>query len=181
MAEALAAYSGSALALGAVNTPLRHSWDFALPGNQLKTEARQRFNATLTTQEYTSGHAAPWQTLFYAVLAVVPALSLCCLYYTLRRPGLVTDLTEPQNLFALAINSPPSAQIKGSCGGGPRGRDLVVPWRVAYAPSANHYFFDEAAERPWRGKYAAEGATKARPVVDGASSYKRLSAGRGWL
>ncbi|KAI1325124.1 hypothetical protein F5Y16DRAFT_378895 [Xylariaceae sp. FL0255] len=57
--------------------------------------------------------------------------------------GLVTDYTEPQNLFALAINSPPSAAMAGSCGHGPDKNELVVPFKVGYAPGANHYFFKE--------------------------------------
>lgn len=99
----------------------------------------------------------------------------------------MTDFTEPQNLFALAVNSPPSVQLKGSCGGGPEKRDLVVPWRVAYAPSAHHYFFEEANDRPWKGKYAVDGkgsgghASGLEQEQVRASSYKRLSAGNGWM
>lgn len=182
MAEALAAYAGSTLVLGSINTPPRHYWEYAVPGNQLKEEAVQYFNSSLTTQRYTSGHISDWQNIFYIVLTLVFILNICCLGYLIFRSGLVTDFTEPQNLFALAVNSPPTAQLKGSCGGGPRKRDLVVPWRVAYAPSANHYFFEEANGQPWRGKYAGEGVTTARPAVDRrGSSYKRLSSGRGWL
>ncbi|KAI0107191.1 hypothetical protein GGR51DRAFT_159126 [Nemania sp. FL0031] len=58
--------------------------------------------------------------------------------------GLVTDYTEPQNLFALAVNSPPSRAFAGSCGHGPDGAEMAVRWRVGYAAGANHYFFEEA-------------------------------------
>lgn len=182
MAEALAVYASSTLIIGSVGTPFRHYWDSESPGNILGEQAWQSFNASLSTQQYTSGHILNWQNIFYVVLALVFVINLCCLSYLIARSGLVTDFTEPQNLFALAINSPPSAQLTGSCGAGPEGRDLVVPWRVAYAPSANHYFFEEAHDNPWRGKHA-KGRTSAREVtVDlHGSSYKRLSEGRGWL
>lgn len=183
MAEALAVYASSTIVLGAVDTPFQHYWPYSEPGNMLAAPGEpQRFNASLQTQEYTSGHVNAWQNIFYVVLIVVFAANTLCLLYLILRPGLVTDFTEPLNMFALAVNSPPSAQLKGSCGGGPRRRDLVVPWRVAYAPSANHYFFQEANERPWRGRFKDQGVIQTREPVDVRhSSYKRLSSDRAWL
>lgn len=184
LAEALAVYASSSVVISSIDTPFRHYWDFDKPGNIIGEPGMpQTFNASLITQEYTSGHINAWQGIFYVVLALVFAINLFCLFYFIMHSGQVTDFTEPQNLFALAVNSPPSAQLKGSCGGGPHKRDLVVPWRVAYAPSANHYFFEEANEAPWRGKYAST------PVISTARdygeirgmSYKRLSTHRGWL
>ncbi|RYP63154.1 hypothetical protein DL770_009446 [Monosporascus sp. CRB-9-2] len=61
-----------------------------------------------------------------------------------REGGLVTDYTEPQNLFALAVNSPPSTALGGCCAGGVSSAALVAPFRVGYAEGANHYFFEEA-------------------------------------
>ncbi|GAB0132925.1 hypothetical protein EsDP_00001346 [Epichloe bromicola] len=181
LAEALAAFCGSTLVASSIRSPFRHYWEYQ--STQLTRDKADYFNASLTTQQYTSGHVLGWQKLFYLVLSLVFVINVFCFLYALPKPGLVTDFTEPQNLFALAINSPPSAQLKGSCGGGPEKRDLVVPWRVAYAPSANHYFLEEANENPWRGRYAREAATTARPEGNDAKgiSYKRLSSGRGWL
>ncbi|KAI1123718.1 hypothetical protein F5Y10DRAFT_285768 [Nemania abortiva] len=101
--------------------------------------------------------------------------------------GLVTDYTEPQNLFALAVNSPSSRALAGSCGHGPDGAALAVPWRVGYAAGANHYFFQEA-----RGngngnannrQAVGSGADLLGEDDDGryAQSYKRLSSRRAWL
>ncbi|CAG9951729.1 unnamed protein product [Clonostachys rosea f. rosea IK726] len=182
MAEALAVYIGSTLVTSSIKTPFRHYWDS--PQAVLEDPGQlQAFNASIRSQQYTSGHVNDWQAIFYAVLALVFAINLFCLLYLFLRSGLVTDYTEPQNLFALAINSPPSAQLKGSCGGGPEKRDVVVPWRVAYAPSANHYFFEEAADRP-KAKYIKvdEGVTTgANPRhLRPQSSYKRLSSSRDW-
>lgn len=190
MAEALAVYASSTLIIGSIDTPFHHWWDYLRPTIDPPGHI-QGFNASVRTQEYTSGHVADWQNIFYLVLALVLAINVFCLVYFIIRSGLVTDFTEPQNLFALAVNSPPSVQLKGSCGGGPEKRDLVVPWRVAYAPSAKHYFFEEANDRPWKGKYAGDhyhdddndtGFVSGRePSHVRESSYKRLSSGRGWI
>jgi hypothetical protein len=154
MAEALAVFASSTAVLSAIDSPFQHYWGYDVEGNILPFPGElERFNATLRSQQYTSGHVSSWHKIFYIVLALVFGINCFCLIYLLIRSGLVTDFTEPQNLFALAVNSPPSEQIRGSCGGGPVQRDLVVPWRVAYAPSAEHYFFEEASEGPWRGKY----------------------------
>lgn len=183
MAEALAVYASSTVVISSIDTPFVHWWEYEKPGNILGDGgAMVKFNASVITQEYTSGHVNDWQNIFYIVLVLVFAINVFCLVYFVARSGLVTDFTEPQNLFALAVNSPPSAQLKGSCGAGPEQRDLVVPWRVAWAPSANHYFFEEANEKPWRGKYATQGVSTARDYgAASGSSYKRLSTSRIWL
>jgi hypothetical protein len=158
LAEALAVFASSSIVIGAIDTSFDGHWPYDVPNNILPGPGQvEKFQATLVTQQYTSGHINNWQKVFYIVLLLVFAINLFCLMYLAMSSGPVTDFTEPQNLFALAINSPPSAQIQGSCGGGPETRDLVVPWRVAHAPSVNHYFFEEANDRPWRGKYAKEG------------------------
>ncbi|KAK2059964.1 hypothetical protein LY76DRAFT_625523 [Colletotrichum caudatum] len=182
MAEALAVYASSTLIIGGHGTPFEHYWrhektQLGAPG------ALDPFRASIRTQEYTSGYVAEWQKVFYLVLVLVVIINVVCLAYFLARSGLVTDFTEPQNLFALAVNSPPSEQLKGSCGGGPVKRDLVVPWRVAYASGANHYFFEEASERPWRGKYAGQDLLSTDTAYRGRqrSSYDRLSMSVSWM
>ncbi|WYZ41916.1 hypothetical protein EsH8_V_000811 [Colletotrichum jinshuiense] len=181
MAEALAVYASSTLVISGLGTPFEHYWrhektQLGLPGSL------DPFNASIRTQQYTSGHVAEWQKVFYIILVLVFIINVFCLAYFLARSGLVTDFTEPQNLFALAVNSPPSEQLKGSCGGGPVERDLVVPWRVAYASSANHYFFEEANDRPWHGKYSRQDLS-ANTAYRGRerSSYNRLSTSNSWL
>ncbi|KAF6819520.1 hypothetical protein CSOJ01_01263 [Colletotrichum sojae] len=182
MAEALAVFASTTLIIGSMGSPFVHYWGYQTmqlgePG------ALAPFNATIRTQEYTSAHEYEWQNVFYVVLALVFAINVFCLGYFLSRSGLVTDYTEPQNLFALAVNSPPSEQLKGSCGGGPIKRDLVVPWRVAYAKGPNHYFFEEANSRPWRGRYSTQdlSADAEYRQAKERSSYKRLSTSRTWL
>jgi hypothetical protein len=106
--------------------------------------------------------------------------------------GLVTDYTEPQNLFALAINSPPSRALAGSCGHGPDGAELVTPWHVRYASGANHYYFEST-----RDENSGSGMSSGADLLGGGNgggrdddddndglfgkSYKRLSSRRAWL
>lgn len=186
IAEALAVYSSSLVVLSAIGSPFRHYYDYKDPGNIVASGPGhlQTFNATLITQEFTSGHILAWQSVFYVVLVLVFGINLFCLFYFMMRNGLVTDFTEPQNLFALAVNSPPSAQLNGSCGAGPEKRHLGVPWRVAYAHSANHYFFEEANGGLPRGRFVTETTCSGFQAGSGDvrnSSYKRLSTSRGWL
>ncbi|KAF9882408.1 hypothetical protein CkaCkLH20_00444 [Colletotrichum karsti] len=176
MAETLAVFASSTLIIGGLGSPFVHYWGYETmqlgdPG------ALAPFNASIRTQEYTSSHEYEWQNVFYLALVLVFVINVFCLAYFLSRSGLVTDYTEPQNLFALAVNSPPSQQLKGSCGGGPIKRDFVVPWRVAYAKGPNHYFFEEANSRPWRGRYAEQDISTDSEYQEAKerSSYKRLT------
>ncbi|KAI3325922.1 hypothetical protein HD806DRAFT_488657 [Xylariaceae sp. AK1471] len=102
--------------------------------------------------------------------------------------GLVTDYTEPQNLFALAVNSPPSRALAGSCGHGPDSAEMVVPWRVGYAAGANHYFFEEEdvgqqQQQHEKGHKSTSSGVDLLGENDGqyGQSYKRLSTKRAWL
>ncbi|KAI1756400.1 hypothetical protein F4782DRAFT_550214 [Xylaria castorea] len=110
--------------------------------------------------------------------------------------GLVTDYTEPQNLFALAVNSPPSRALAGSCGRGPDASEMGVSWHVGYTAGANHYFFEEEEEEQGRpcgtfemgGRAMGSGADLLGVDGDGGDddgrygkSYKRLSSRRPWL
>ena len=66
------------------------------------------------------------------------------LVYFVLQPGLVTDFSQPPQLFALAINSPAAREFAGSCGTGPEGEQYKVKWTVGQdqdhlyiAPSAD--------------------------------------------
>jgi hypothetical protein len=52
------------------------------------------------------------------------------LLYFILQPGLVTDVSQPPQLFALAINSPPARALAGSCGTGPEGKQYKVGWVI---------------------------------------------------
>lgn len=178
MAEALAVFASPTLVLGAIGTPFHHYWEYFVPDNILgEPGAIHTFNASLTTQQYTSGHVYNWQGIFYVVLLFMFALNVLCFVYILAHAKLVTDYTEAHNLFALALNSRQNRQLKGSCGGGPAERDLAVPWKVGYTSGTNHYFFEQTTRKPWRKQTE-------RPKSGGdltGESYSRLSNGRVWL
>ncbi|KJZ70833.1 hypothetical protein HIM_09792 [Hirsutella minnesotensis 3608] len=181
MAEALAVYAGSTLVLGSIDSTFEHFW--AINTTILPSPGMlQDFNVFLTAQQYTSGHTEQWHKAFYLVLVLAAAINILCLialiyYFYVRGTGLVTDFTELENVFALAINSPPDTRIHGSCGGGPTRQDLQQHWRVSYVEGINHYFFEEARQQEYpkvkvrrRDKSDAQG-----------SSYKRLRLTRFWL
>jgi hypothetical protein len=101
----------------------------------------QYFNAALQAQQYASGgiedaSARGW----VIVLALVFVMNIGVLVYFVLHRGLVTDFTEPPNLFALAVNSPPSHVLAGSCGGGPEGKHYMVNWFVNH--EGNHLFME---------------------------------------
>lgn len=151
LAEALAVFAGSTLVAGSLGSTYRHSWDYAgndsniLPSPGLYEE----FGASYRTMQYTStyypGQLAAYTVFCYAVLAIVFAINLLCLVYHLCRTGMVTDFTEPRNLFTLAINSPPSRCLQVS-------RDLIFFFFQCHVPSVtNGGPTESGGVRSWSG------------------------------
>ncbi|KAK3403451.1 hypothetical protein B0T20DRAFT_26634 [Sordaria brevicollis] len=203
LAEVLAALVSPTLISGSIGTPLVHYWAAEAPKAILPGMPgwEHEFNASITKQEYTSGYAMKWQNTFMVILILGFLLNLFCLvhlFYQLKgRP--LTDFTDPANLFSLAVNSPPSYALRGSCGGGPKDDQLDVPWRISYSDQTNHYFFEEATERRQRLKRKKggmdsqdmvtsemelvdfkDGDTK-RKMEDPRQSYIKLSNHKSWL
>ncbi|KAI1869263.1 uncharacterized protein JN550_005893 [Neoarthrinium moseri] len=199
LAEALAVYASSVLVTGSIGASFGHNWytgdyetkvarDPVLEVFEARWRTRQfisSYEAENADQGYESRPSA-LAVFYYIVLAVVLLANLVCLGYLVKHRGLVADFTEPQNLFTLAINSPPSRVLQGACGQGPEYRDLGTAFRVAYAPASNHYFFEDARDAPMRKaakrlsrlSMATGGDQSYLHVVDGAyaDSYKRLSS-----
>jgi hypothetical protein len=121
-AEGLAVLAGSTLLMSTKDTPFIHFWNYSTENsNILTTPQIQGFNASLQTQDYSSGGAQKWQGLFYTVLILVFVTNVFCLSYLLLKKGVqITDYTEPQNLFSLAVNSRPSRLMARACGAGPQ-------------------------------------------------------------
>lgn len=90
----------------------------------------QYFNASIEAQEYASGGKAPYQRAFVVVLFAVFAINLAALVYFATHRHWYMDISEPSNLFSLAINSPPSKELMGSCGGGPSGKQFRSLWKL---------------------------------------------------
>jgi len=170
--------AGHTLLLSTKDASFYHYWNYT--SDSLSQGIYQPFNASLASQQYTSGTTQAWQGMFYIVLLLVFATNVFCLVYFFLRSGLVTDYTEPQNLFALAVNSPPSQNLHGSCGAGPEGEQLNVDWHVQREERSGHFFIREG-ERGVRHRkqrdlgvemYSPGGGKRERVRVD---SYSRLS------
>jgi hypothetical protein len=82
------------------------------------------------------------------ILLLVFLMNIFVLIYFLFHRGLVTDFSEPPNLFALAVNSPPSHLFAGSCGGGPEGKQFMVNW---FVNTEGDHLFMEPGQRPVAG------------------------------
>lgn len=81
-------------------------------------------------QQYASGGVDNPSKAWLVILFLVFFMNIFVLVYFIFHRGLVTDFSEPPNLFALAVNSPPSQALAGSCGGGPEGKQYMVNWYV---------------------------------------------------
>ncbi|KAF2730487.1 hypothetical protein EJ04DRAFT_545705 [Polyplosphaeria fusca] len=127
-AEALAVMSGCTILMAAQDSPFVEFWNYT--AHELAVPQTQYFNATIKAQEYGSGGVESTSRGWLIVLLLVFLMNIFVLIYFLVHRGLVTDFSEPPNLFALAVNSPPSQLLAGSCGGGPEGKQYVVNWFV---------------------------------------------------
>jgi hypothetical protein len=92
----------------------------------------QYFNASIEAQQYASGGTAAYQRAFLVILFAVFILDFLALAYFLTHRDWYADVSEPSNLFSLAINSPPSKELAGSCGGGPHGKQFRSSWTCTW-------------------------------------------------
>ncbi|EMD88802.1 hypothetical protein COCC4DRAFT_136959 [Bipolaris maydis ATCC 48331] len=147
MAEALAVLSSCTLLLSMVDTPFVTTWDYTHPA--LDEYQTQYFNASLKAQQYASGGMPGASKAWVIILALVFLMNIFVLIYFILHRGLVTDFSEPPNLFALAVNSPPSHVLAGSCGGGPQGKQYGVNWFVNHEGS--HLYMEPGEKAPLMG------------------------------
>lgn len=145
ISELMAVMVGSTLLLSSTGSTFYHYWEY--DSHILQPGVYEPFNASMSSQEYTSGLQQRWQGIFYVVLVLVFATNVFCLVYFMLRHGLVTDYTEPSNLFALAVNSPPSRRLDGSCGSGPEGYQLDIDWHVMAEDSSGHFYMREGEQK----------------------------------
>lgn len=148
IAEALAVLSGNTLLLSSTDTPFIHFWNYSKTVSTLADPRHEGFRATLRTRDYASGGTQKWQGIFYAVLFLTFATNVFCLIYFLVRHGLVTDFIEPQNMFSLSLNSPPSHALDGACGGGPEGEQLIMNWHVKMDQEREHFYIQNGSGPP---------------------------------
>jgi len=127
-AEALAVMGGSTLLMSSQDSPFVEFWNYS--STALNPGERQQFDARVRAQQFASGGSPGYQRGFHVVLLAVFLLNLFVLIYLIVNRGLVTDFSEPPNLFSLTINSPPNRLMKGSCGAGPEGHQFAIKWAV---------------------------------------------------
>jgi hypothetical protein len=115
----------------------------------------QWFSAKIQSQEYASGGVDNASKGWLAILISTLLLNVFMLGYFIVQPGLVTDFSQPPQLFALAMNSPPTRALAGSCGGGPEGKQYKVSWSINH--QGRHLSMEPASEEsvPLDGKCPA--------------------------
>jgi hypothetical protein len=139
MAEALAVMSGDTLIQSITDAPfVGHKWNYTIP--VIQPGAHQTFNVSMRTRQFTSGGTVAYQKAFFVVLALVFAMNVVMLGYFLKNKDWYFDVLEPMNLFSLAVNSPPSEKLAGSCGCGPSGEQYRVSWKLN--TEGDHYFVE---------------------------------------
>lgn len=111
----------------------------------------QYFVASIEAQEYASGGTAAYQRAFIVVLFAVFILNFLAFVYFATHRDWYADVSEPSNLFSLAINSPPSKELAGSCGGGPHGKQFRSSWKLH--EDGGHVYM-ESADRDLGGEDA---------------------------
>ncbi|CAI7675782.1 hypothetical protein N7533_010915 [Penicillium manginii] len=146
--EALAVMAGSTLILSTQETPFVQNWNYTVYENILPDPVYQYFKASVQVIGYASGGTERWQGVFYVILVFCFITSLICFGFMIleARGHQITDFTEPQNLFALAMNSPHSARLQGACGGGPVGRQLKERWFIGMEEDDAHYYIRAKAD-----------------------------------
>ncbi|KAK5105095.1 hypothetical protein LTS08_001369 [Lithohypha guttulata] len=142
IAEGICLLGGYTLLMSSDVAPFVHYWTGASDLAPIFDPSQAgAFEALLSYKDYSSGYDANWKGVFYIILISVLVLNVFCtatlLWYFIHY-GEVTDYTEPQNLFALAINSPKSSMLAGACGGGPSGEVLGKKWCVEMSRAADH-------------------------------------------
>ncbi|CAK3999444.1 Hypothetical predicted protein [Lecanosticta acicola] len=128
LAEALAVLAGCTLIESVIDSPfVGKKWNYTLP---TVDGQHQYFNASVRDQQYASGGKLPYQKAFHLVLFAVFTINVFVLVYFLIHKDWYSDFTDPNNMFALAVNSPPSEKLAGSCGCGPSGEQYRVSWKL---------------------------------------------------
>ncbi|CAG8959610.1 hypothetical protein HYFRA_00001512 [Hymenoscyphus fraxineus] len=143
LAEQLAVLAGNTLLVSSMGSSFKPQWEYKWKyerGQPEHPHTDERFNATVRSQEYASGYSTEWERMFYTVLFLAFAINVFCLFFLFWYPGLVTDFTEQENLFALALNSPPASRLSGSCGTGPEGEQLTINFQVHKDEGSQHYY-----------------------------------------
>lgn len=142
ISEALAVLAGCTLMLSSQGAPFIHYWNYSSTVTTLTEPQYQAFNATLRTQEYQSGGDRRWQGILYIVLVVVFVTNVFCLVYFGISGSHLVDFMEPQNMFPLSLNSPPSAVLDGSCRGSLGKEQFSAIWHIVHDKERQHFYIE---------------------------------------
>lgn len=181
IAEALAIQVGGSLLLGSIDAPFLLSTKFnatLYDPTLSQTGLRESFSASIRTQDYGSGGTQNWQKIFYAVLAAVFMINSYCLFWFFSHRSFVTDFIEPQNLFSITMNSPPSVKLDGACGGGPTGEQMSTRWFIKVNPRQEHFYFEEGPEGCQPRESRKNGLRMHVSRGEALSAYQRLASVR---
>ncbi|KAG7008890.1 hypothetical protein G7Y79_00004g014740 [Physcia stellaris] len=173
LAEAIGVLAGCTLLLSSLEAPFDHHWsnsDLTLP-----LPVTAQFKATFSALKSMSGGTKPWQNALYPILVLTVLINCGCLLHFARRffsrdGFLITDFTEPQNAFALAMNSPPNQSLTGACGAGPNNVQFRSRWNIKHDAKHDHYYLssgpNEAEMEEERDKPPFEQTSaKTSPIV----------------
>lgn len=176
IAEGLAVLAGVTSLLSTLDSQFVHFFNYSAYQNILNNPEIQGFNGTLQYQDYSSGGSHAFQYIFYIVLIVVFLMNVLCLFHLVAYGGLLTDISELGNLFALSLNSPPSDVLAGTCGGGPEGQEYKAKWGIAQ--DRGHFWIESkgAPIKKPRGAKSEEEIYQERQ-----NSYSQLSQTKGWI
>lgn len=177
ISEALAVMAGCTLILSGLGSPFVHFWNYTGDNNILTEPQTQYFNATLRTQDYSSGGTQNWQSLFYVVLVTVFVMNIGCLIWFFIRSNFITDFTEPENLFCISLNSPPSHRLEGACGGGPEKEQIATKWTIGMDQEREHYYLEEGENQP-RSRKKAKSTNFEMADRPAATTYNKLASER---
>ena len=177
ISEALAVMAGCTLMLSGLGSPFVHFWNYTGDNNIVTEPQTQYFNATLRTQDYSSGGTQNWQSLFYVVLVTVFVMNIGCLIWFFIRSNFITDFTEPENLFCISLNSPPSHRLEGACGGGPEKEQIATKWTIGMDQEREHYYLEEGENQP-RSRKKAKSKNFEMADRPAATTYHKLASKR---
>lgn len=176
IAEALAILVGGSLLLGAIDAPLLLSTKYDPTLSQ--TLLRDSFNAFIRTQDYASGGTEKWQNIFYLVLAAVFLINGFCLFWFIFHRRFVANFIEPENLFSIAMNSPPSIKLAGARGSGPTTKQMLTRWLINTNPRQGHFYFEEGPEGCQPSGSRTDGLRMGKSRGSALSAYQRLASVR---
>ncbi|KAF2221334.1 hypothetical protein BDZ85DRAFT_15749 [Elsinoe ampelina] len=155
--ETLAVLAGPTVILSSRGSPVgTFPWNYS-DVDLFERPQPQYFNISIEAREYVSGGITSADKAFLIVLLLTFLGSAFVLGYFIFQKAFVTDITDPPNLFSLALNSPYSGVLAGSCGSGPHGRHFKTNWALK---ETNGHFYMASTHNDLGHKRATDPASQ---------------------